>query len=982
MKKTLLNIFISISLTNIICGQTLISNKIVSGSWKKENSPFIINCNILVEANNSLIIENGVKVIFNGQYNFIIEGQLKANGLKGDSVIFTSINSNTRWQGLKFNNTTNSALSSNLTFCTIENSGSKTGEGSNTSFSIEYGGGLYISGSAPLAVSNCLIRYNMASNGGAIYNNNNLVKIINSKLDQNQAWIGGALFSKRNTTLKGCLISNNISYTSYGCFASSLDVTTTFINNTITKNINTEHWGGVFCINGDLNLINTIIFSNFPNNNYISSSGHDINIRYCDIEGGIDNFKSDFSNIRLTYVTNYSFNPTFVDLARNDFHIINSSCINHGDPQFYDSELNLDLDGNPRKFSNDPIDIGAYEYQGAVTNFSPVIYSIEEKYLLKNSSCKIPIYYFDADEKDTHTIELFTKNPNLKASVQETLNSGFLCRIVPEKKWAGDTYLIIKIKDNSNENNAVCIDSVQIHVGNRFKGLIDSSETFEDTIKIIGDVKVDRTGTLSIKEGAYIEFQDYFKFSVVGKLRAYGSMRKPIFFNSVDTLIKYYSGGLVENGWGGLDFINSTDTIEMVYCNIFNTGVKQDYSGTSSNGTINIINSKNIILNHCVFNSNYSGHEKENCGVFLDSSKNVLITNCSFSNAYNYNNNGGYIHALYSEVTIDSCKFSNSHFFGSWGLIYYPNSKMVIKNSSFNNNFSYCLIRNIGGGKSLIENNQFKNNDAKGITINVSDTSIIRNNIFSKNKNAIETLSYAVIVGNIFAYNRLICHCSNFYGVAIDLLGTKSYIANNTFVGNYQDSNGDAIYASYSSPTVINNIFWKNKGSGFGWYNGDPVNGIDNPVITNNYSQDPVFVFSDSLDFNLRKESYCIDKGLQITQKYLYEKDIYGKPRIDTLRGKIDIGAVEFQGKLNESTYSVQKRVSEDLIYPNPARDLLFLKDSNLSAKYKIIDFNGICQQEGLIEGNSLDISNIPKGFYTILLQKNGTFKINKFIKQ
>ena len=64
--------------------QTHISSGIVSGKWLKQNSPYFIDGEIKIPRGKKLIIEPGVKVIFNGHYKLIVNGILEAKGTKRD----------------------------------------------------------------------------------------------------------------------------------------------------------------------------------------------------------------------------------------------------------------------------------------------------------------------------------------------------------------------------------------------------------------------------------------------------------------------------------------------------------------------------------------------------------------------------------------------------------------------------------------------------------------------------------------------------------------------------------------------------------------------------------------------------------------------------------------------------------------------------------------------------------------------------------
>jgi len=54
--------------------------------WELKNSPYIINGNIFIPENVTLLIESGVEVIFNEDYGFLIEGEIKMIGKKKEPI--------------------------------------------------------------------------------------------------------------------------------------------------------------------------------------------------------------------------------------------------------------------------------------------------------------------------------------------------------------------------------------------------------------------------------------------------------------------------------------------------------------------------------------------------------------------------------------------------------------------------------------------------------------------------------------------------------------------------------------------------------------------------------------------------------------------------------------------------------------------------------------------------------------------------------
>jgi hypothetical protein len=519
-------------------------------------------------------------------------------------------------------------------------------------------------------------------------------------------------------------------------------------------------------------------------------------------------------------------------------------------------------------------------------------------------------------------------------------------------------------------------------VGNRFKGIIDSTEVFSDTVKIIGDVTVAASGNLLVKEGAFVEFQDHYKLDIFGKFNALGLENKTITFNAKDTSLIEATGpgNILQNGWSGIRFYHiKSDTLRLRFCNIYNTGVKTTpEGGVYTSPTIFVKNSDNIYFEHCIFNSNYALRDANNAnsGLSLDTASNIHVTNCTFSNGvYPDFYGGGIVYMNQSDLVIDGSKFLNTKC--EYAMIYNFNSTLTLRNSYFSNNWANRMV-DLNGKKSLIENNEFIDNKSYGIWVNITDTTVIRNNIFIRNVTPITLHRYAVVTGNIIAYNTTNCGCSNFFGTAINMSGATAYIANNTIVGNYSDgSQAHAIYASHSSPIIINNLLWKNSGTPIGWHSG--YNEPD-PIIANNYTSDPKF--SDTIDFRLNNSSGCINKGLPVISKNLCVTDVYGNFRIDTIAGKIDIGAVEFQGEALIIPSSVANLNYVTSVYPNPVKDYLVLEALFENVSYQIFNMKGFSVKEGESTDFLIHVSELENGIYILKIGKNGKSYVAKFLKE
>lgn len=87
----------------------------VSGVWSADT--VLVTDDIRVSNEDSLIIEPGVSVLFQGNYQFDISGYLLASGTVEDSIKFMPYDSTLTWQSLHFNYNSNDM--SLLEFCLI-----------------------------------------------------------------------------------------------------------------------------------------------------------------------------------------------------------------------------------------------------------------------------------------------------------------------------------------------------------------------------------------------------------------------------------------------------------------------------------------------------------------------------------------------------------------------------------------------------------------------------------------------------------------------------------------------------------------------------------------------------------------------------------------------------------------------------------------------------------------------------------------------
>ena len=72
----------------------------VFGIWTLAESPYIVDGDIWIDIGNHLFIESGVQVLFAGDFSFAVNGELEANAMIGDNILFAPQETDNIWQGI------------------------------------------------------------------------------------------------------------------------------------------------------------------------------------------------------------------------------------------------------------------------------------------------------------------------------------------------------------------------------------------------------------------------------------------------------------------------------------------------------------------------------------------------------------------------------------------------------------------------------------------------------------------------------------------------------------------------------------------------------------------------------------------------------------------------------------------------------------------------------------------------------------------
>jgi len=296
--KAILIISAVLAFVLISFAQTHIAPGNVSGTWALSGSPYFIEGEISIPSGQTLTIEPGVLVKFQGHYTLFVQGRLIAVGTETNLITFT-INDTTGfynpnsplggWYGIRFVYTPVQNDTSKIIYCKLQYS-----KALGTDWTLNAGGAICLIDFDKVKISNSNFSYCSATRaGGGIYIWKSELRMTNSNFQNNWATLGGGIAGLNSAlSLDNCMFSKNHAATNSGAIDFDFDTLISpiyqfnAVNSRFIENSANQYYGAIKILQPEtgVSLVNVFIDKCEFDNNSSTRSGA---IR---LDGNIQNF--------------------------------------------------------------------------------------------------------------------------------------------------------------------------------------------------------------------------------------------------------------------------------------------------------------------------------------------------------------------------------------------------------------------------------------------------------------------------------------------------------------------------------------------------------------------------------------------------------------------------------------------------------------------------------------------------------------------
>jgi predicted outer membrane repeat protein len=244
--KTLLLIIAFILTEGSILASSINASGNVSGVWLTDT--VFVKGDITIPAHETLSILPGTIIEFKGFFKLEVQGQIKANGLPGDTIVFmvsdtsnfcSQTSGRGGWSGIRIGVSASESDSSLFSYCSF-----KFGKAAEDSTNC-YGGAIQIKSFSKVRISDCLFNCNYSFfSGGAIYLSDADIKIVHCVFKNNYAGNTGTIYG-------------------YGGGLCSMASSPVAMGNEFYTNSSTGVGGGASFDNSNPTFSNNIFINNF-----------------------------------------------------------------------------------------------------------------------------------------------------------------------------------------------------------------------------------------------------------------------------------------------------------------------------------------------------------------------------------------------------------------------------------------------------------------------------------------------------------------------------------------------------------------------------------------------------------------------------------------------------------------------------------------------------------------------------------------------
>lgn len=848
----------------------------VSGTWTKANSPYQIQGNITVPNGETLTIEPGVSVEFQGYYSLNIQGRIIAKGAANDSIRFTVSDTtgysdftatSGAWAGIGFENTPLTNDSSFFDYCVFDHGKAK---GDQNGLGV-FGGALQIISFNKIAIDHSHFYSNMADDGGsAIDIRTGMCRISNTVFSNNHILNGD-----------GVIATDNFGNLSTPSNKDTLWIDRcSFINNTSDSGTTVF----LFSYTEAVHVSNVLIANNesFTDDRWsgyttISSNECDLSLRNCTV---VHNKVADTSNSAST-------------LSARQGKLTISNCIffnnESKEPDFTLSDMTY------AEIQNSIIEneLTDFKLSGAQINNSSAITGTTPQWV---SASTIVGKDASALTADWHL-----------AAGSPGIDGGTVWSRLDSDGTAAD------IGAFSTNDYAATGDYSFTGIAGEMDGIISADVT------ITGDLIVPVGKTLTVSPGVTLTAVPNSSIKVFGKLLAQGTAADSIKFTSFENA-----------SWGGIDFEeNSTDTSILSHVIV----ERSTSSGVYSYRSTQIIQNSTIRNN---FNGTYiyvnpnSFVAYDNCGGgFSGKMSGAQIKSCTFEN--NVAQTGGGIFYGFENpdqsALVSECLIKGNGAQRGGGInIYSNNSAHFEKN---------VIVNNSSAGYPL---GQYDSPYGGGLYIGQASPTV-SNNIIANNSMKFGGGFYIVQGNPKIKHTTIVNNSASNLGGGLQLLNANPQIMNSIIYGNSAAS-GPQVYVKKSTPTILYSLLAGGvAGIQLDSASTDNVTNIIDvdPLFISPTAGNTNEHKGDTADWHLKAESPAVDQAPEWSRLDVDgTKADYGAYTVNSWSGVGILGADYIGGEWKD-TIATSKTVVEDLIVPlgdtlviNPGVTLSFVPGTAL----------------------------------------------------